>query len=111
MGLAEYIAHWLEKFYAMVLEAFAGVGFMSAEAQKLAKADADGMVRYSDELQKLWDDALVDAVENGRMNRDSGDVDMKHSRWEDLDKRSKMRWTVNNHPMELWFDDEALMGR
>ena len=80
MGLAEYIAHWLEKFYAMVREAFAGVGASSAEAQLLTKAEADGMVRYSDELQKLWDDALVDAVENGRTNRDSGDVDMKQER-------------------------------
>lgn len=79
-GLAAYIARWVEKFCDMIRKAFRGVSASSAEARLLAQVDAEGVLRYAERLQKLWDDALVDAVENGRTNGDSSDVDMKQSR-------------------------------
>ena len=49
---------------AKIREAFAGVEAVHAEARALMEADADGVMRYIEGLQALWDKALVDAARN-----------------------------------------------
>ena len=55
-GLAKRIADWLHEFFADIRKAFEGVEARHEEAK--------AMTDYMDELVKLWDDALVEAVEN-----------------------------------------------
>lgn len=62
--LFEKIADWLREFFDKIREAFAGVEAVHAEARALMEADADGVMRYIEGLQALWDKALVDAARN-----------------------------------------------
>lgn len=55
-GLAKRIADWLHEFFSDIRKAFDGVEARHEEAK--------AMLDYMDELAKLWDDALVEAVEN-----------------------------------------------
>lgn len=55
-GLAKRIADWLHEFFSDIRKAFEGVEARHEEAK--------AMLDYMDELAKLWDDALVEAVEN-----------------------------------------------
>ena len=64
-GLFVHIRNWLRKFYGQLKQAFDGLGASRAEALGLQDKDADGIMRYIDGLQELWDQAFVDAVENG----------------------------------------------
>lgn len=62
--LFEKMADWLRDFFDKIREAFAGVEAVHAEARALMEADADGVMRYIEGLQALWDKALVDAARN-----------------------------------------------
>lgn len=55
-GLAKQIADWLHEFFSDIRKSFEGVEARHEEAK--------AMTDYMDELVKLWDDALVEAVEN-----------------------------------------------
>lgn len=62
--LFEKMADWLRDFFDKIREAFAGVEAVHAEARALMEADSDGVMRYIDGLQALWDKALVSAARN-----------------------------------------------
>lgn len=53
-SLFDTIKEWITSWIENIKKAFAGVKAQSAEAK--------AMLEYADELQKLWDDALQDAV-------------------------------------------------
>ena len=72
--LFEKIADWLRDFFDKIREAFSGVEAVHAEARALMEADADGVMRYIDGLQALWDKALVDAAHNVSAVADVGAV-------------------------------------
>ena len=59
-GLFAQIREWLAEFAAKLRRAFEGVQARSAEAQ--------AMMQYAEELQQIWDNALVGAAQNVRNN-------------------------------------------
>ena len=59
-GLFVQIREWLAEFAAKLRKAFEGVQARSTEAQ--------AMMQYAEELQQMWDNALVGAAQNTRNN-------------------------------------------
>ena len=59
-GLFAQIREWLAEFAAKLRRAFEGVQARSAEAQ--------AMMQYAEELQQMWDNAIVGAAQNVRNN-------------------------------------------
>lgn len=59
-GLFAQIREWIAEFAAKLRRAFEGVQARSAEAQ--------AMMQYAEELQQIWDNALVGAAQNVRNN-------------------------------------------
>lgn len=59
-GLFVQIREWLAEFAAKLRRAFEGVQARSAEAQ--------AMMQYAEELQRMWDNALAGAAQNVRNN-------------------------------------------
>lgn len=55
---------FIQEYFRKVREAFELIRATSTEAALLLEQDADGIMRYAEKLTKLWDDALVEAVEN-----------------------------------------------
>lgn len=70
-SLLEQIRDWLKDFTEKLRTAFRGVEAKHAEAQ--------AMLRYADELQQLWDNAMAEAVRNSETARESGNNKEKHS--------------------------------
>ncbi|MBP3410071.1 MAG: hypothetical protein J6M10_03650 [Clostridia bacterium] len=70
MGLFKRVRSWIRKFAQRVQRAFRGVSANSMEARLIQ--DVQG-------LQKLWDDALVGAMENVRRVQETADADVEES--------------------------------
>lgn len=70
-SLLEQIRDWLKDFSEKLRAAFKGVEAKHTEAQ--------AMLKYADELQQLWDNAMAEAVRNGENARE--DKPNKNARW------------------------------
>lgn len=70
-SLLEQIRDWLKDFTQKLRTAFMGVEAKHTEAQ--------AMLKYADELQQLWDNAMAEAVRNSETARESENKKEKHS--------------------------------
>lgn len=70
-GLYEQIREWIANFAEKLRKAFTGVEARHAEAK--------AMMKYADELSRIWDSALADAVRNTEAATENGSENVKYS--------------------------------
>ncbi|NLD34392.1 MAG: hypothetical protein GX653_05735 [Clostridiales bacterium] len=62
LRLYEKIRAWIKDFVDKIREAFSQLDTQRSEAKALMEPDANGMLRYPDELVKRWDLMAMDSM-------------------------------------------------
>lgn len=100
-SLFQKVKGFVENFLRKIKAAFSGVEAQSIEARTLADM-REGARRYAEELQKLWDDALVEAAKTTRQVK----VEVTVDKGEKVPQYSLREYS--EHQKENWKDSKLI---